>query len=67
MFHNLLMYTNNFCFGYIAVSCFFETFLGVAGWVAGKSDFDENPDVSLDVDLDFGLRLRVCQNIQKCM
>ena len=41
MFQNLLIYTNNFCFGYIAVSCFFETFpagwLGgwVAGWVAG--------------------------------
>ena len=26
MFHNLLMYTDNFFFGYIAVSCFFETF-----------------------------------------
>ena len=25
-FYNLLMYTNNFCFGYITVSCFFETF-----------------------------------------
>ena len=33
MFHNLLMYTDNFCFGYIAVSCFFETFPG--GWVGG--------------------------------
>ena len=33
MFHNLLIYTNNFCFGYIAVSCFFETFPG--GWVGG--------------------------------
>ena len=37
MFHNLLIYTNNFCFGYFAVSCFFETFpagwLGVAGWL----------------------------------
>ena len=31
----------------------------VAGWVVGKSDFNENPVVSLD--LDFGLRLRVCQ------
>ena len=28
------------------------------GWVVGKSDFNENPVVSLD--LDFGLRLRVC-------
>ena len=65
MFHNLLMYTDNFCFGYIAVSCFFETFpgVGVAGWVVGKSDFNENPVVSLD--LDFGLRLRVCQNLTK--
>ena len=25
------MYTNNFCFGYITVSCFFETFPG--GWL----------------------------------
>ena len=29
--HNLLIYTNNFCFGYITVSCFFETFPG--GWL----------------------------------
>ena len=29
--------------------------------VVGKSDFNENPVVSLDLDLDFGLRLRVCQ------
>ena len=34
----------------------------LAGWVVGKSDFNENPVVSLDLDLDFGLRLRVCQN-----
>ena len=33
MFHNLLIYTNNFCFGYIAVSCLFETFPG--GWLGG--------------------------------
>ena len=58
MFHNLLIYTKHFCFGYIAVSCFFETF--PAGWVVGKSDFNENPVVSLDLDLDFGLRLKVC-------
>jgi len=65
MFHNLLIYTNNFCFGYITVPCFFETFLG--GWVAGclclgvvgKSNCNENLVVSLDLDLDFGLRLRV--------
>ena len=55
MLHNLLMYTNNFCFGYIAVSCFFETFL--AGWVVGKSNFNENPVISLDLNLDFGLRV----------
>ena len=56
MFYNLIMYTNNFCFGYIAVSCFCETLPGgggVAGWVVGKSAFDENPVVSLDLDLDF--------------
>ena len=34
LFHNLLKYTNHFCFGYIAVPCFFETFPGVAGWLA---------------------------------
>ena len=32
--------------------------------MVGKSDFNENPVVSLDLDLDFGLRLRVCQNRQ---
>ena len=35
------------------------------GWVVGKSDFNENPVVSLDLDLDFGLQLRVCQYIQQ--
>jgi len=30
--------------------------------VVGKSDFNENPVVSLDLDLDFGLRLRGCQH-----
>ena len=34
----------------------------MAVWVVGKSDFNENPVVCLDLDLDFGLRLRVCQN-----
>ena len=29
--------------------------------MVGKSDFNENPVVSLGLDLDFGLRLRVCQ------
>ena len=45
MFHNLL---NNFCFWYIDVSCFFETFL--ASWVVEKSDFTENPVDSLHLD-----------------
>ena len=48
------MYTNNFCFGYITVSCFFETFpggwLAGGGWVVGESDLNENPVVSLDLD-----------------
>ena len=26
----------------------------VAGWVDGKSDFNENPVVSLDLDFDLG-------------
>ena len=61
MFHNLLIYTNNFCFGYFAVSCFFETF--PAGWlgVVGKSDFNENPVISVDLDFNFGLQISVCQ------
>ena len=33
----------------------------MGGWLVGKSDFNENPVVSPDLDLDFGLRLRVCQ------
>ena len=49
MFHNLLMYTDNFCFGHIAVSCFFET-----SCVVGKFDLNENPVVSLDLDFDLG-------------
>ena len=36
----------------------------MGGWV-GKSDFNENPVVGLDLDLDFGLRLRVCQQPYK--
>ena len=59
---HILMYIDNFCFGHIAVSCFLETFPGEGGdWVVGKSDFNENPVISLDLDLDLGLRLRVCQ------
>ena len=36
----------------------------MAGRLVGKSDFNENPVVSPDLDLDFGLRLRVCQKSQ---
>ena len=32
--------------------------------MVGKSDFNENPVVSLDLDLGFGLRLRVCQKVE---
>jgi len=31
----------------------------VSGWPVGKSDLNENPVVSLN--LDFGLQLRVCE------
>ena len=37
----------------------------VGGRVVGKSDLNENPVVSLDLDLDFVLRLRVCQYLPK--
>ena len=63
MFHNLIIYTNNFCFGWIAVSCFFETL--PAGWVAGKSNFNENAVVSPHLDLNFEIWLRVCQKTLK--
>ena len=33
----------------------------MAGWVVGKFDFNENPVLSLDLGLEFGLRFRVCQ------
>ena len=33
----------------------------MGGLVVGKSDSNESPVVSLDLNLDFGLRLRVCQ------
>ena len=39
----------------IALSCFFEPFPGE--WVVGNFDLNENPVVSLDLDLDFGLIL----------
>ena len=41
----------NFYFGSGALTFFFETFLG--GRVVGKSDFNENPVVSLDFDFSF--------------
>ena len=51
LFWDLLTYTNNFYFGSIALSCFFETFPGewVGGWVVGvvrHCDFNENQVVS---------------------
>ena len=54
MFQNLLSYTNNFCFQYIALTCFFETFLGGWGWSVGNCEFNENPVVHLDLDFDLG-------------
>ena len=39
--------------------------LVLGGQVVGESDFNENPVVSLHLDLDFGLRLRVCQFLFK--
>ena len=52
MFLSLLIYTNNFCSGYLAVSGFFETYVG--GWVIGKSNFNENSVISPDLDFDLG-------------
>ena len=59
MFHNLLTKTNNFCFGFIALSCFFETFPG--GWLDGwlengilmKTQFS-NRTLTLSLDFDLG-------------
>ena len=34
--------------------------MGVAGWVVGKSDFNENPVVSLDLDFDLGFVNKFC-------
>ena len=44
---DLLTWTVNFNFGRIALSCFFLNF---PGWAVGKSDFNENPVVSPDLD-----------------
>ena len=60
MFHNLLIYTNNFLFWVYYCILLLWNF---PRWVAGgrwKSDFNENPLISLDLDL--GLWHRVCQN-----
>ena len=54
---NFLTYFKQFCFCYIALFCLFETF--PCGWVVVKSDFNENPVISLD--LDFWLPLTVYQ------
>ena len=59
MFHNLLIYSDHFCFGYIAVSFFFETF--PVGWVGGwlenmilmKAQSSRTWTWSLDFDLGF--------------
>ena len=37
------MYNNNFCFGYIAVSCFFETFLVAGDGFLAWGGWLENP------------------------
>ena len=37
----------------------------MGGRVVGKSNFNENPAVSLDLDLDFGVQLRVCQLLKR--
>ena len=50
------MYTKNFCLDiclYLATLKLSQGCLGVAGGVVGKSDFNENPIISLDLDLDF--------------
>ena len=57
MFHNLLIYTYKYCFGCVVVFCFFKAFPD--RWLGEKSDFNENSVVSLGLDLDFGLQLRV--------
>ena len=70
MFHDLLIYANTFCFGYIALSCFFETFLG--GWLAGggwmvvgKSDDNKTQSsvwtliLTYDFDLGFVKKLLI--------
>ena len=64
MYHNIIIHINNFSFGYIAVSCLFETFPTTQSLPEKfqNSDFNENLVISLDLDLDFELRLRVCQN-----
>ena len=51
IFYNLLMYTNSFCFGYITLSFFLESFPGwLAGWLAGV-EFHRNSLVKLSKTL----------------
>ena len=47
MFHKHLIYANNFCFEYLASL--------KPGWPVGKSNFNENTAITLDLGL--GLRL----------
>ena len=60
MFHNLLKDIITFVLGILLYLASLKlSWVAVLG-VVGKSDLNENPVVSLD--LDFGLRLRVCQH-----
>ena len=52
MSQNLQTLINNFCFGYVTLSGFLETFPG--GWLGGKYDFNENPVVEFDLDFELG-------------
>ena len=47
MFHNLLMYSSNFCFGYVDLSCFFENFpVGCqVGWLENLILMKSNSEV----------------------
>ena len=42
--------TNNLCSGYIDTSWFFKAYLVGSSWVIGKSTFDRNPVVKLNLD-----------------
>ena len=49
-----LGFVNNFCFGYINVSCFFETFPGVGVWLGGLKILMKTLSSNLDLDFDLG-------------